>query len=93
MNRHPLLVVREDQVMRLVCAGRSEGEIAHELGISPHTVHQHRDNARQKLAAASLPAAAAAYSRWLVMGSLIQPAPRRRRSTVAEGQLEAELTA
>lgn len=73
--------------MRLVCRGLTEMQIAYELGRSVALVRQCRQLAREKLGQPSGHAAVAAYTRWLVLDSHVIP-ERRRRSRVAEGQLE-----
>ena len=50
---------RELEVLRLVAAGRTDAEIAHELVLSTHTVHRHVANIRTRLGVASRAAAAA----------------------------------
>ena len=55
------LTPREHEVLRLVGAGLSDGEIAAELVVSPHTVHRHVANIRAKLGQPSR-AAAVAYA-------------------------------
>ena len=47
------LTVRERQVMRLLSSGKTDGEAADELKISPRTVRFHVDNAKRKLGVAS----------------------------------------
>jgi pimeloyl-ACP methyl ester carboxylesterase/DNA-binding CsgD family transcriptional regulator len=54
---------RELEVLRLVALGRSDREIAEELTISPHTVHRHVANIRNKLRLPSRAAAAAHAAR------------------------------
>ena len=55
------LTAREIDVLRLVAQGYSDGEIAAELIVSPHTVHRHVANVRTKLGLSSR-AAAVAYA-------------------------------
>jgi DNA-binding NarL/FixJ family response regulator len=55
------LTPRELEVLRLVARGMSDGEIAGELVLSPHTVHRHVANVRTKLGLSSR-AAAVAYA-------------------------------
>lgn len=43
------LTAREAEVTRLICRGLSDGEIARELAISPHTAHDHVRAIRRKL--------------------------------------------
>lgn len=43
------LTAREVEVTRLVCRGLSDAEIARDLGISPHTAHDHVRAVRTKL--------------------------------------------
>src|SRR5262249_6941018 len=45
----PLLSQREREVLRLVAAGFSDQRIAEQLVVSPHTVHRHVANIRNKL--------------------------------------------
>lgn len=52
---HDSLSRREKQVMQLVVAGRSNREIAEDLGISPKTVEVHRSRVMSKMRADSLP--------------------------------------
>ncbi|NVK44458.1 MAG: response regulator transcription factor [Oceanospirillaceae bacterium] len=54
-QRHDSLSRREKEVMALVVAGRSNREIAEELGISPKTVEVHRSRVMSKMQADSLP--------------------------------------
>lgn len=49
-DRTPVtLTGREREIMRLICAGRSNAQIARELFISSHTVRTHIQNIRAKL--------------------------------------------
>lgn len=43
------LTPRQVEVLRLICDGMTEREIADELGISHHTVHVHKNNIMQSL--------------------------------------------
>jgi DNA-binding NarL/FixJ family response regulator len=43
------LTPRQTEVLRLICEGRTEREIAEELGISSHTAHAHKNNIMRKL--------------------------------------------
>lgn len=43
------LTPRQIEVLRLICDGKTEKEIASELGISFHTAHAHKSNIMQKL--------------------------------------------
>ncbi|MBV9813912.1 MAG: response regulator transcription factor [Acetobacteraceae bacterium] len=52
--RVALLTARERDVLALLCGGRPNKVIAHELGISPRTVEIHRANVMEKLDARSL---------------------------------------
>jgi len=54
-ERHDSLSRREKEVMALVVGGRSNREIAEELGISPKTVEVHRSRVMGKMQADSLP--------------------------------------
>ena len=54
---------REREVLLLCADGLSASEAAKRMGISPWTVKRHRDNARRKLGAASLPQAVAMVMR------------------------------
>jgi FixJ family two-component response regulator len=54
-ERYNALSAREQQVMRLVCAGLMNKQAAAEIGISEITVKVHRHNVMQKLGAKSLP--------------------------------------
>jgi pimeloyl-ACP methyl ester carboxylesterase/DNA-binding CsgD family transcriptional regulator len=54
---------RERQILALVAAGLTDGQIAERLTVSPHTVHRHIANARTKLGVRSRAAAAAAMAR------------------------------
>lgn len=40
---------RETEVIRLLCEGKSNKEVANELGISPRTIENHRANIMEKL--------------------------------------------
>ncbi len=61
------LTAREREVLRLVAAGRSNREIAHELVVSEHTVARHLQNIFAKLGVSSRTAASAfAYAHDLV---------------------------
>lgn len=42
---------REREIFELIAAGRSTGQIADELFLSPHTIGTHKDNIRHKLGA------------------------------------------
>lgn len=53
------LTDREIEVTRLLCRGLSDGEIATELCLSPHTVHDHVRSVRRKLGVRSRAAVAA----------------------------------
>jgi DNA-binding CsgD family transcriptional regulator len=44
-----LLTPREREVIALVADGRTNGEVAHALGISPETVRKHLENAYERL--------------------------------------------
>ena len=44
---------RERQIVRHIFADRKEGDMAAELGISPHTIHTHLDRLYHKLAVKS----------------------------------------
>jgi len=57
------LTARERDVLRLVAEGKSDGDIARELVISPHTVHRHVANILRKLGLNSRAAAAAQAAR------------------------------
>lgn len=54
---------REREILALVAAGLTDGQIAERLTVSPHTVHRHVANARTKLGVRSRAAAAAAMAR------------------------------
>jgi pimeloyl-ACP methyl ester carboxylesterase/DNA-binding CsgD family transcriptional regulator len=54
---------REREVLALVARGLTDREIAEQLVISPHTVHRHVANVRQKLGATSRSAAVAEAAR------------------------------
>ena len=56
------LTVREEDVLRLLCGGMGEREMARELGVSVFTIRAHKASARHKLRAASTPHAAAIYT-------------------------------
>lgn len=47
----PALTEREEEILRLIGEGRSPGEIAAGLGISPRTVDAHQTNLKKKLGA------------------------------------------
>jgi FixJ family two-component response regulator len=53
-NRFQALSHREQQVMRLVCAGLMNKQVAAEIGLSEITVKVHRHNLTKKLGATSL---------------------------------------
>jgi len=57
------LTPRERDVLRLVADGKSDGDIARELVLSPHTVHRHVANILRKLDLHSRAAAAAHAAR------------------------------
>jgi len=61
------LSAREVEILRLVAAGLSDGEIAERLVLSPHTVHRHVANIRTKL---GLPSRAAAVAHAARIGLL-----------------------
>jgi pimeloyl-ACP methyl ester carboxylesterase/DNA-binding CsgD family transcriptional regulator len=54
---------REREVLALVASGLSDGEIAEQLVLSPHTVHRHVANIRNKLGRTSRTAAVAEAAR------------------------------
>lgn len=54
-ERFTALSTREREVMRLVCAGLMNKQVAAEIGISEITVKVHRHNVMRKLGAKSLP--------------------------------------
>lgn len=54
---------RERQVLELVARGLTDREIAEQLVLSPHTVHRHVANVRQKLGSTSRSAAVAEAAR------------------------------
>ena len=58
-----LLSRREREVLGLVAQGLNDREIAEQLIISPHTVHRHVANIRQKLGRGSRTAAVAEAAR------------------------------
>lgn len=58
-----LLSEREREVLALVARGLTDPEIAEQLVLSPHTVHRHVANVRQKLGSTSRSAAVAEASR------------------------------
>jgi DNA-binding CsgD family transcriptional regulator/pimeloyl-ACP methyl ester carboxylesterase len=58
-----LLSPREREVLQLVASGLSDQEIAEQLFVSPHTVHRHVANIRQKLGRNSRTAAVAEAAR------------------------------
>lgn len=57
------LTPREAEVLDLISKGYGDREIAHRLGISPHTVKGHADAALRKLGARNRPDA---VRLWLV---------------------------
>ena len=59
----PLLSAREREVLVLVANGLSDREIAEQLVLSPHTVHRHVANIRNKLGRGSRTAAVAEAGR------------------------------
>ena len=61
------LSAREREVLGLIALGLSDGEIADQLVVSPHTVHRHVANVRRKLRQPSRAAAVAeaAQRGWL----------------------------
>ncbi len=58
-----VLSAREHEVLALVARGLSDREIAEQLIVSPHTVHRHVANIRQKLGSGSRAAAVAEAAR------------------------------
>jgi FixJ family two-component response regulator len=54
-ERYGALSMREKEVMRLVCAGLMNKQVAAQIGISEITVKVHRHNVMKKLDAKSLP--------------------------------------
>ena len=54
-EHYAALSTREKEVMRLVCAGLMNKQVAAEIGISEITVKVHRHNVMKKLGAKSLP--------------------------------------
>lgn len=58
-----LLSEREREVLALVAHGLTDQEIAEQLVLSPHTVHRHVANVRQKLGSSSRSAAVAEAAR------------------------------
>ena len=62
-NRHPELTSREMEVLRLVVAGHSNGQIALRLGISVKTASAHVSNILRKLDAENRVEAAVRASR------------------------------
>jgi DNA-binding CsgD family transcriptional regulator len=58
-----LLSRREREVLTLVANGLTDGEIAEQLIVSPHTVHRHVANIRHKLGRGSRTAAVAEAAR------------------------------
>ena len=54
-ERFAALTAREQQIMKLVCAGLMNKQTAAEIGISEITVKVHRHNVMKKLGAKSLP--------------------------------------
>jgi ATP/maltotriose-dependent transcriptional regulator MalT len=58
-----LLSGREREVLALVARGLSDREIAEQLVVSPHTVHRHVANIRNKLGRGSRTAAVAEAAR------------------------------
>lgn len=59
----PVLSGRELEVLRLIAAGLSDAEVAERLVLSPHTVHRHVANIRNKLRQPSRTAAVAQAAR------------------------------
>ena len=57
------LSAREIEVLRLIARGKSNRDVAEELGLSPHTVHRHVANILTKLDLTSRAAAVAAAAR------------------------------
>jgi DNA-binding NarL/FixJ family response regulator len=43
------LTIRQREILKLICDGLTEKEIASLLGISTHTVHVHKNNIMSKL--------------------------------------------
>lgn len=50
----PLLTPREKEVCALLCVGKTNKEVAHELGISHRTVEDHRINILKKYRARNM---------------------------------------
>jgi two-component system response regulator FixJ len=53
-RRYARLTAREREIMALVVSGRSNKEIARQLGVSPRTIESHRKNVMSKMGADSL---------------------------------------
>lgn len=68
-----MLTPRELSVVRLLGSGCSYGQVAAELGISPHTVVTHIKNVYRKL---EVHTAAAAVMRAVQLGLLKVPVPQ-----------------
>lgn len=77
--RHPRLTPRQHQVMLLRVGPDEPGEdeIAARLGLTPNTVHAHRDAARRAMGCATFRGAELAFARW-VWGTTLTPRRSRR---------------
>lgn len=53
LSHSDVLSTREYEILRLIAAGKSNAQVAQELGISAHTVKNHLSNIFEKLGARS----------------------------------------
>lgn len=56
ISKESMLSAREIEILQLISAGKTSKEIAHRLGISVNTVHNHRGNILKKKNGVSMPA-------------------------------------
>jgi DNA-binding CsgD family transcriptional regulator len=71
-KRRPRLTPREKEVLHWIGKGKTNGELAAVLGISPRTVEKHVENILGKLGVENRTAAVMAWmrGRWQVLGGI-----------------------